>query len=122
MGGSLFVAVDTDTLALPLGINDYILTGAFVPDSFWPDLGSVDGELVGLWFMGPFNATFDPPASFSIQQDFGLEEGTELEILVADYLGADWASGGTATVQADGSIVNDSGSGIAFTTAFALVK
>jgi len=122
MGGDLFVAVDTDTLTLPLGTSDYIIYGASVPDAFWPDIGSIDGELVALWFLGPFNAAFDPPASFSIQQDFGLEEGTELNVLVADYLGADWASGGTATVQGDGTIVNDTGSGILYTTAFALVK
>jgi len=122
MGGDLFVAVDTDTLTLPLGTSDYIITGVYVPEAFWPDIGSIDDELVGLWFMGPFNAEFDPPAAFSIQQDFGLEEGTQLKILVADYLGADWASGGTATVQSDGTIMNDSGSGILFTTAFALVK
>ena len=122
MGGDLFVAVDTDALTLPLGVTDYILRGTFVPSEFWPDTGSVDGELVAVWYLGPFNAVFDPPAAFSVQQDLGLEEGTVLQIWVSDYLGADWASGGTATVQSDGSIVSDAGSGILYTTSVLLTK
>ncbi len=122
MGGNLFVAVDTRALTLPLGITDYLIKGAYVRPDLYPDTSSVDGELVAAWFLGPFNGSFDPPAAFSIQQDFGLEEGTELQIWVADYLGADWASGGTATVQGDGSIVNDSGSGILYTTTVLLTK
>jgi hypothetical protein len=122
IGGSFMLAVDTDTLALPLGVSDYIIRGVNVSPDFYPDTGSIDGEVVAMWYVGPFNGAFDPPAAFSIQNDFGLAAGTQLEILVADYLGHDWASGGTATVQDNGSITSDSGSGLLYTTAVVLVQ
>jgi hypothetical protein len=102
IGGDMIVQVDTTTLQLPLGTTDYNMTGAFVPPDFWPDAHST--------------------APFTIAQDFGLEAGAELKILVADYLGADWAEGGTATVGDDGTISSDDGSGVLFTTTVALVQ
>ena len=122
VGGNLMLAVDTGAMALPLGISDYVIKGAYVQPELWPDLGTLEGEVVGLWYLAPFNATFDPPAAFSVQNDLGLDAGTVLEIMSTDYLGHDWVSGGTATVQDDGSIVADSGSGVLSTTTVALVR
>ena len=122
VGGNFMLAVDTDTMSLPLGVSDYIIQGVYVSPDFYPDTSSIDGDIVGLWYLGPFNASFDPPAAFSIQTDLGVAAGTELQILCADYLGADWASGGTATVQDNGTITTDSGAGVLYTTAVALVQ
>ncbi len=83
IGTDMYLAVDTDTLQLPLGTSDYVIKGATVESAYWPDLDTIDGTVVGMWIIGPFNGTFDPPASFSITDDFGLEEGAQRLALVA---------------------------------------
>ncbi len=122
IGGDMWLRVDTTTLQLPLGVDEYLMQGSPVPSELWPDLSTIDGELFGLWYLGPFNASFDPPAPFEISRSLGAEAGEQFRILVADYLGADWADGGTATVNEDGFIYSDEGSGVLYTTTVALVK
>jgi len=75
-----------------------------------------------MWYLGTWNTTVDPAWSFRTTEDSGLEPGTELKIMAADYLGLQWIDGGTATVQGDGTIESNAGSGIPMLSTLVLAQ
>jgi len=104
------VTMDPLTAGLPLDLTDGL------PEDF------EGGQVVALWYLGVWNTVVDPAWSFRTTSDSGLEPGTTLRILSGDYLGLSWVEGGTATVQGDGTIASDSGSGIHLLSTLVLVQ
>jgi hypothetical protein len=77
---------------------------------------------VAMWYLGQFDVHVTNPWPFTATNDYGLEPGTQLDILVMDYGNQAWAIGGTATVSKDGkTIVSDAESGIPVLSTLLLV-
>ena len=112
----------TRLLLQTLGTEDYVIKGTTVDQAHWPNADSIDGDVVAMWYVGPFNGTFDPYASFSVTSDFGLAAGTQVSLLAASSLEAEWVDAGTATVQDNGTIANDADSGMPWTTTLVMVQ
>ena len=82
----------------------------------------IDGEVVGLWYLGTWNTEIESGWSFSVDTLDGVTEGDTLKVLTGDYLGNAWVDEGTATVGADGSVTSDAGTGITFLSTLVLIK
>ena len=83
--------------------------------------GIAQENIVGMWFLGPFESSLSPAWSFTVT-DSGLAVGETVQILNADYEEKQFQEMGTATVNADGLLVSDSESGIGQMTTLILVK
>ena len=121
IGGGLHLSVEPGTFMAPGSVDDTTIFGAHVDSEAWPEISTLDGELVGLWYLGPFMGRFDPPAPIIVEGVSALEQGTELRLFAVDFDDADWIACGTATVQEDGSIETDAGSGVSLASTLALV-
>ena len=121
--GGLNVSVDAN-YTLPFGTDmDDILKGVKMePASAGLPLDGLDGELVGLWYLGTWNTEVDPAWAFSIDSLEGVAAGDTLKVITGDYLGNVWIEEGTATVAEDGSISSDAGTGISFLSTLLLIK
>ena len=60
-----------------------VMTDHFPPMD-WP------GELLALWYLAPFDHHSVDGIPFSIENDFGLAEGEDVEVWIGDYQGSDW--------------------------------
>ena len=83
-------------------------------------LEDAPGAVVAMWYLGPALAKAGG-WSFSVV-GLGLSEGTQLTAYNADYDGFDWQNPGTATVDGDGVLHSDSGTGIRHLSTLILVE
>ncbi|MCB9780633.1 MAG: carboxypeptidase regulatory-like domain-containing protein [Alphaproteobacteria bacterium] len=128
--GSLSIFVDADKMTgstanspyLDDGESEYLAAVRVDPGAIGLPLEEVEGTVVAAWFMGRMSVAHDPPARFILADDLGLESGTKLRILSADYDHKEWADGGTATVFQGGSTESDEGAGIAVFSTVLLVQ
>jgi hypothetical protein len=96
--------------------------GLPIDDDKLPE-GDQGGTLVAMWYLGQFDVHVTNPWPFTATNDYGLEPGTQLDILVMDYGHQAWAMGGTATVSKDGKMIaSDAGSGIPILSTLLLVE
>ncbi|MFH1469807.1 MAG: hypothetical protein ABIO70_35810 [Pseudomonadota bacterium] len=121
--GGLMLTLDKNDITLPLGETDYIITSAAPSAEQIPEIDTLEGEIVGMWYLGPFDSRISPPAPFAVVTNPGdFTEGEVLQAWVAGYLETDWLDCGTATVQADGTILSDTGAGLTVLSTLALVR
>jgi hypothetical protein len=83
---------------------------------------NIQGEIVGLWYLGFWNTVLDPAWAISVAGLEGVSEGDVLQILTGDYLHVEWVDGGTLTVGSDGVATSDPGSGINFLSTLLVIK
>jgi hypothetical protein len=125
VAGNLIIDADPDGYTPPLGSTDeeMRLSGVSMdPATAGLPLASTQGQVFAMWYLGTWNTSVDPVWSFHTNEDSGLEPGTQLTILTADYLGLQWRNEGTATVMVDGTIASDDGSGISMLSTLVLVQ
>jgi len=123
--GGLNIDATADGYTLPFGTTvEEKLKGvkmANIPAAGLP-MDEVQGEVVGLWYLGTWDTAIDPAWSFTIDSLEGVAEGDTLKVLTGDYLGVSWVEEGTATVGADGSVTADANTGISFLSTLVLIK
>ena len=121
--GGLSVSVDAN-YTLPFGTDMEDKLKGVKMDAATAGLpfDGVDGDVVGLWYLGTWNTEIESGWSFSVDALDGVTEGDTLKVLTGDYLGNTWIEEGTATVGADGSVTSDAGTGITFLSTLVLVK
>jgi hypothetical protein len=77
------------------------VSGVLVPEGQRVPTDGISGTVLGMWYVGPFDyhaAAGDLPARFDDQ--WGLTDGTTLEVYVGSYDESAWVPAGTATVAA----------------------
>lgn len=121
--GGLNVAADGN-YTLPFGSDvEEALSGVKMdPATAGLPIDGFDGEVVGLWYLGTWNTEVDPAWSFSVDSLDGVEAGESLKVLTGDYVGNNWVEEGSATVQEDGSVSSDAGTGLSFLSTLVLIK
>ena len=121
-GGGLSIAVSTSGFTPNMMGEEAVQSVPVDPaTSGLPLEGIAQENIVGMWFLGPFESALSPAWSFTVS-DSGLTEGDSVQILNADYEDKQFHEMGTATVNADGLLVSDSESGIGQMTTLILVK
>lgn len=101
------VKMDADTAGLPLD--------------------GIEGEVVGLWYLGTWDTKIDPGWSFTIDgltvsEMEDVAAGDSLTVLTGDYFGVSWVNEGTATVGEGGEVTSDAGTGISNLSTLILIK
>jgi len=125
IAANLIIDADPSGYSAPLGSTDDTPSVAGVsmePGTAGLPLESTQGQVYAMWYLGTWNAEIEPAWSFRTTEDSGLEPGTSFNILAGDYLNLTWIDGGTATVQNDGTIASDSGSGIPMLSTLVLTQ
>ena len=123
--GGLNISATADGYTLPFGTDvEEKLKGVKMTDigAAALPMGDVQGEVVGLWYLGTWDTAIDPAWSFTIDSLEGVEEGDTLKVMTGDYFGISWVDEGTATVGAGGAVTADAGTGISFLSTFVLIK
>jgi hypothetical protein len=126
IGDDLVITADPDAYDPPLGTpadTPKTLSGVSMdPAGSGLPIEVIDGEIVGMWYLGPWTTETEPAWPFTATVAHDLAEGDQVNILVGDYYGLEWSDAGTATVGADGTITSDSGSGITILSTLLLVR
>ena len=78
-------------------------------------------NIVGMWFLGSFDADISPSWSFQVKNT-GLPVGTSVKILNSSYSERKWLDVGSATVAEDGILYSDIDSGIEILSSLLLLK
>ncbi|MEL6346265.1 MAG: hypothetical protein AAFV53_24355, partial [Myxococcota bacterium] len=78
---------------------DYVASVIVDPTQAGLPLQDITGDIVGMWFLGPFKAKVG--WTFRLE-DTGLAEGTTLRAYNSYYDGIEWVDLGQLTVDADG--------------------
>ncbi|MCK6506526.1 hypothetical protein L6R53_24655 [Myxococcota bacterium] len=118
---SAMTASEANSPYLQEGDPDYVAAVRVDPAAIGLPLDEVEGTVHAAWFMGRMSVTLSPPWSFTLDEDLGLAEGTQVRILASDYDGKEWKDGGTATVTG-GTLAADDGSGIPVLSTVLLVS
>ena len=119
-GNGLEINVDPAGYASYYGTDNYVAAVPVDPATSGLPLVGIDSEkIVGMWYLGSFDATVAPKWSFQMATE--LPEGTTVQILNAAYHDRKWMDVGTATVDAEGILRSDINSGIARLTTVILL-
>lgn len=121
--GGLTISADPN-YTLPLGAagKDYLTGVKMDPATAGLPIEDLEGEVVGLWYLGTYNTNVDPGWSFSIDSLEGVAAGDSLRVVTGDYSGNTWIEEGTATVNEGGSVTSDAGTGLSFLSTLLLIK
>ena len=76
-------------------------------------------DIVGMWQLGAFESEVAPAWGFQVANS-GLEEGQQLRVYNASYKDVEWVEVGTATVDGNGTIVSDPGTGLQILSALVI--
>lgn len=105
------------------GLNrDYIASVHVDPVESGLPLDGLDAEkVIGVWYLGSFDADIYPQWGFEVHGT-DLPEGTKVDILNGSYADSEWLKTGIATVETDGVVGVDLDSGISILSTFVLVQ
>jgi hypothetical protein len=122
-GNGLQIEVVSDFYSASAGVGDDYIASVHVDlaSSGLPLEGLDSEKVVGVWYLGSFNADIYPLWTFEVH-DTGLPEGTKVDILNGSYADSAWLETGTATVDADGTVRADLDSGISILSTLVLVE
>jgi len=101
MGDGLQIDIALGDLEPPTFVKEATeVAGVRLEKSQWVPVDEQAGSVVAQWYLEPFDhhAKGDLPMTFS--NDYKLKDGTELKVLVGDYLTSEWLEAGTLTVNA----------------------
>jgi hypothetical protein len=102
--------------------QDYLAAVEVAPESAGLPLDGIESDKVlGIWYLGAFDAEIDPMWSFELE-DSTLPVGAKVEILNGSYYDGEWLRTGTATVEDDGVLRVDLDSGISILSTLVLVE
>ena len=102
--------------------RDYLAAVEVYPETAGLPLDGIDTDKVlGIWYLGAFDAEVDPKWTFELENS-DLPVGTTVEILNGSYYDGEWLKTGTATVETDGVLRVDMDSGISILSTLVLVE
>ena len=119
--GDLTIEVDENAFTPREGFEDYTFLASVRVDpaeSGLP-LNSLPEDIVGMWQLGAFEAHVSPGWSFSVANT-ELAPGTQLRVFNASYDEVMWKEVGTATVDDNGVVQSDDGTGIEILSALVI--
>jgi hypothetical protein len=102
VGAGLYVTVGVNDLEPPLfGPPPDAVAGVRVVDFSGIPFDGIEGTVLAMWYVAPFNYLAVPSAGLPIRIDneWALADDTALEVYVGSYDDNQWLSGGTATAQ-----------------------
>ena len=85
---------------------------------------TIDGEVVAMWYLGPWSTELEPGWGIMATGIAGISEGDTIQVLSGDYFGMGWDIAGEVTAGADGvvNLPNDDCGGVHFLSTLVLVK
>jgi hypothetical protein len=111
LGGSPAEHPVGDGLYLTVGLNDLepplfsdpaeAVAGVRVPEESWIPFDGVEGTVLAMWYLAPFDYHAIPAGGLPlrIENQWGLADGTALEVYVGSYTDSQWLSAGTVSVE-----------------------
>ena len=100
VGSGLFVTLSADMLKPPTFEDPATeVAGILVPDNVQPPVDSIEGTVLAMWFMGPFDHEVTGGADMRIRNDWKLKDGTTYEVWVGSYPNSSWLDAGDLTVK-----------------------
>ncbi len=100
VGAGLQIALAAGDLEPPTFVDEATeVAGVRLTDDQYVPLDDVQGTVVAMWFLDPFDhePTVDVPMTFT--NDYNLAELTELRVIVGDYTTSQWLEAGTLIVK-----------------------
>ncbi len=120
-GNGLTINIVADDYTPYLTTENFVAAVSVDPTESGLPVEGIDTEnIVGMWYLGSFDAVIAPMWSFQVENT-GLTEGTTVQILNASYDDHKWTDAGTATVDSEGILHSDVDSGVANLTTILLV-
>jgi len=106
LGGGLHVTLGTDNMSPPFGIDPTPGRATQVDSSIWPDVQLLEGELVGLWYLDPYDTYSADGEGFDFRIEASALPGAgPYKVWVMHYdtheLTSYWDAAGTLTVDGD---------------------
>ena len=121
-GNGLEIKVVSEQFTPYFDGDDYIAAVDVDPmESGLPLFGIDTDKIVGMWYLGAFDAEISPMWSFEVYET-GLPAGTTLKIMNASYSDRKWLDVGTATVADDGVLYTDADSGLSVLSTLILIE
>ena len=121
-GNGLTINIVADDYTPHLSTESFVAAVSVDPIESGLPLEGLEAEnIVGMWYLGSFDAAVAPKWSFQVE-DTGLAVGTTVQILNASYDDHKWIDAGTATVDSEGLLRSDEDSGVANLTTILLVS
>jgi hypothetical protein len=121
-GNGMEINIVSDNFIPSFSEDQFIAAAPIASDESGLPLDGVEAEkIIGMWYLGPFNADVSTAWSFQVQNT-ELAEGTTVKIMIASYSERKWLDDGTATVGADGILRSDQDSGIGLMSTLLLVE
>lgn len=121
--GGLTILADANGFTPRDGYEDYTFIASVKvdPTTSGLPLNSLPEDIVGLWQLGAFEAHISPSWSFQVENS-ELPPGTQLRVFNASYDDIMWKEVGTASVDDNGNIVSDEGTGIEILSALVITQ
>lgn len=121
--GNLTIQADESGFTPRDGYEDYTFVASVQvdPATSGLPLDSLPEDIVGLWQLGAFEAHISPSWPFTIENS-SIAPGTQLRVFNASYEEIMWKEVGTATVDDNGNIVSDDGTGIEILSALVITQ
>jgi len=91
----LFVTLDRADVTGPFGDAVAGVAGVEVHAAAWPPLEGIDGTVLAVYYLAPYDAEIEPAAAFRVQDRWTLPADAEVEAWVAGYSELAWLSAGT---------------------------
>lgn len=121
-GHGLEIDVLSEGFTPYFGSEEYLSAVYIDPVESGLPINDLDVEkVVGMWYLGSFDASIDPKWSFQVKGT-ELPQGTRVKILNSSYADKKWLDVGSATVGTDGVLYSDVHSGIAILSTLILLK
>ena len=121
-GDGLFINVEVNGYDFDWDPSGQIASVAVDPFEAGLPLNGIEPEqIVGMWYLGTFDAVVSPLWTFEFH-NAELPAGTTLKILTGSYSDRKWVDNGTATVGEDGVVRVDGDSGISILSTLLLIK
>ena len=121
-GNGLKIDVEVDGFQAYLPNEEYVAAVPVDPMTSGLPLDGLDPErIVGMWYLGAFDAVVSPKWSFQVE-GLGLPEGTTLRVLNGSYSEKKWVDDGTAIVDSNGVLHSGDDSGLSILSTLILLE
>ncbi|MAA77826.1 MAG: hypothetical protein CL916_01090 [Deltaproteobacteria bacterium] len=121
-GNGLEIDVVADGFTPYMGGDDFISAVPVDPKEIGLPINGLNPDnIVGMWYLGSFDADVYPSWSFQVK-NLDLPVGSTVKILNSSYTDRKWLDVGSATVGEDGILYSDADSGIEILSSILLLK
>jgi len=124
--GDLVITANSEGYDAPFGHDGGTIVQSVQVDPVASGLpfDNVGGEVVGLWYLGPWSTELEPGWGITATGLSGISAGDTVQVLSGDYYGFGWDIAGEVTASADGEVTltNADCGGVHFLSTLVLVK